>query len=612
MAPEQASADPTVDRRADVYAWGVMAYEMLTGQSPFAGRTPQAMLAAHITETPENVGNRRPGVPVALAELVMRCLQKRPADRPQSADELVRALDAVPSSGGSMTPAPALPASRGNGLAIALAAAAVMVLAGAGWWLAGRSGRAGSGTAASAAGDTMSLAVLPIENVGGDSAKQYLADGLTGELASELRQTHGLMVAGDISTFRFKSTQLAPAQIAKELGVHMLLTGRLQSDAGRIRLQMQLNDAGGKLLWSNQYDRADGDNFALEDEITRAVTGELRVVLSPTAVAATRAGRTEDPRAHDLYLRGVFEKNKLSAQGLANAVGFFKQALAIDSNYARAAAGLSFAYDMQADGYLASHPLHELAKAAAERALRSDSTLAEAHVLYGFERGAADWNLPAAIAEMQRGLALDPNSPDGLFMYAGFLGLTGNDTAAVRLSERLLAVDPLSAPAAMLGAMALAMREHPVEALRRDSIAKRLDPSVVYFDAWDGVALREMGKFDESVKAYETFQALTGIPSFGLAMTYAAMGKRAEALKIAHELEALRQKQWVGPFTIAAVYASAGDRDHAMQWLEQAFREKDWQLRTMLNFDSPYLRSLAGDPRYVALRKKVLTTGFED
>jgi tetratricopeptide (TPR) repeat protein len=151
----------------------------------------------------------------------------------------------------------------------------------------------------------------------------------------------------------------------------------------------------------------------------------LRVVLSPTAVAATRAGRMEDPRAHDLYLRGVFEKNKLSAQGLANAVGFFEQALAIDSNYARAA---------------------------------------------------------------------------------------------------------------MLGAMALAMRDHPVEALR--------------------------------------------------------------------------QKQWVGPFTIAAVYASVGDRDHAMQWLEQAFREKDWQLRTMLNFDSPYLRSLAGDPRYVALRKKVLATAF--
>ena len=100
--------------------------------------------------------------------------------------------------------------------------------------------------------------------------------------------------------------------------------------------------------------------------------------------------------------------------------------------------------------------------------------------------------------------------------------------------------------------------------------------------------------------------------SFGLAMTYAAMGKRAEALKIAHELEALRQKQWVGPFTIAAVYASVGDRDHAMQWLEQAYREKDWQLRTMLNFDSPYLRSLAGDPRYVALRTKVLAARFED
>ncbi len=609
MAPEQASADPLVDHRADIYAWGVMAYELLTGQSPFAGRTPQSMLAAHVTEVPENIIRRRPSIPGALGNLIMRCLEKRPADRPQSADELVRALDAVPSSGGNLAPAAA---NRGSGRRrmIGLAAVAVVLLGAGGVWYLNRG--APRDAPAVAAGDTLSLAVLPIENVGGDSAKDYLADGLTGELAGDLRQTPRLKVAGDISTFRFKRSQLPPQQIAAQLGVHMLLTGRLQSQGGRIRLQMQLNDAGGKLLWSNQYDREDKDNFALQDEITRAVATELRLVLSPTDVAATHAGRTENPEAHDLYLRGVFEKNKLSAQGLARAVTYFQQALALDPNYAQAAAGLAFAYDMQADGYLPSHPLHLLAKAAAERALRSDSMLAEAHVLYGFELGAADWNVPAAIAEMKRGLALDPNSPDGLMMYGSFLMLLGRTSEAAPVLDRLVRLDPLSAMAAMVRGMALAFGGSWTEALRQDSVAKRLDPSVVYFEAIDGAALRELGQLDASVKAYQTYQAIAGMPAFGLAMTYARMGERVKALDVIHALEQRARTEWVDPCTIAAAYASFGDRDRAMAWLDRAFEQQDWVLRFLMNYDSWLLRPLDDDPRFVALRQKVLATTFTD
>ena len=155
----------------------------------------------------------------------------------------------------------------------------------------------------------MTLAVLPIENLGGDSTTEYLADGMTGEISSALKKVPGLQVAGDLSTFRFKGKNTDPKEIAKELGVRMLLTGKLTPGKGRVRLQMQLSNPEGKQLWSNTYTTESKDNFAMEDEITSAIASELRVVLSPTTLAATRAGRTENPEAHDLvHARRVREE----------------------------------------------------------------------------------------------------------------------------------------------------------------------------------------------------------------------------------------------------------------------------------------------------------------
>ena len=606
MAPEQASADPQVDHRADVYAWGVLAYELITGQSPFAGRTPQAMLAAHLSESPEQISRRRTSTPPALASLVMRCLEKRPADRPQSADEIVRALDAVGATSGR-APASSLPGSRIAWRRVAAVAAIVIVGGGAGLAISHR-----IGMRATATGDAPSLAVLPIENVGGDSTREYLADGMSSELANALRQTPGLTVAGDLSTFRFKGTHDAPGDIARQLGVRMLLTGKLQSQGGRIRLQMQLNDADGKLLWSNRYDRDNKDNFALQDEITGAITGEMRLVLSPMTLAVARAGRTDNAEAHDLYLRGQAEKNKLSEQGLRNAVTYFKEAVALDPKYAQAYAGMAFAYDMLADAYAPSHEMHLLSQEAAARAVASDSMLAEAHVLNGYEIGASLWDYDRALAEMRKGLALNPNSPDALFMYGTFLAISGETAEAITTVDRLIALDRLSPMASVLRSTALYFGGRWAEALQADSVSKRLDPTVVYAEAWDGASLRELGLLDQSVAAYRRFKALTGQPSFGLAMTYARMGRRADALAEIHALEALEKRQWVDPSFIAAAYVALGDRDNAMSWLEKAFREKAFTVRFLMNYDSAWLHALKDDPRFVALKGRVLSTTFTE
>ena len=607
MAPEQATADPLVDHRADIYAWGMIAYELISGQSPFAGRSPQAMLAAQVTETPEDITRRRAGISPALATLVMRCLEKRPADRPQSAEELVRALDAigVSGSGDATRPhAPARgPATRGRWIVIA---AALVLVAAAGVWFA-RS----SSTVASPGASELTLAVLPIENIGGDSTTEYLADGMTGELSSALKKIPGLQVVGDLSTFRFKGKRTDPAEIARQLGVRMLLTGKLQPGIGRVRLRVQLSSPDGKLLWSNSYDRENKDTFSMQDSITAAVAAEMRVVLSPMTLAATRAGRTINPEAHDLVMRGTFEKNKVTAQGLKNAAVLFQRAIKLDPEYAQAYAGLAFAYDIQADVYAPSHEYHTLALNAARRAVELDSLLAEARVLYGFEIGAALWDFDAARAEMERGLALNPRSPDALFMMSSFALLTGDSQKAIDLADRLIEVDPLSPLASHLRAEALLFAGRYEDALRQHREANKLDPTVVLIDGTEGNALRELGRLDESLAAFLDFQKTYDGPSFGLPMTYGRLGRRDDALRVLHAMEEREKKQWIDPDFIAIGYAGIGDRDHAMEWFEKAFRIKTFGVRMFLNWDMPFLRTMRDDPRFIALKKRVLATTFK-
>lgn len=605
MAPEQVSADPLVDQRADLYAWGTMAYELITGQTPFSGRSPQAMLAAHVTETPEQITRRRAAIPPALGNLVMRCLEKRPADRPQSADEVVRGLDALGTTGGSTVTETRARAAPNRRLMIAAGMAIALVVA-MGLWAMKR------GTAGAPASPTeMTLAVLPIENLGGDSTVEYLADGMTGELSHALTKVPGLQVVGDISTFRFKGTRTPPGDIARQLGVRMLLTGRLQPGNGRVRLQMQLSDRDGKLLWSNTFDRQNKDNFAMQDEITSAIANEMRVALSPATVAETRAGRTVNPEAHDLYLRGQFEKNKLTSDGLQRARGYFERALAVDPNYAQAHAGVAFVYDILADVYMPSHEYHMLSLAAAKRAVQSDSLLAEARVLYGYEIAAATWDVAAGRAEMERGLAMNPNSPDALFIYSLHLFLTGDNAKAVALADHLIQIDPLSALAARLRAEALAWGGRNDEALKQDSAAIALDKMVIIWESTAGIALRETGRLEESAAAFREFEKRFNQPSAGLAVTYGRMGKRDEALRTIAELEARERRQWVDPDFIAFAYAGIGDNDHAMAWLETAFRKKTWTLRAIMNWDAPWLHTLHDDPRFITLKRRVLATTFK-
>jgi TolB-like protein/tRNA A-37 threonylcarbamoyl transferase component Bud32 len=304
MSPEQIQGQ-AVDHRTDIFSLGVILYELVTGQRPFQGRSSAALASAILRDTPRPMGELRAGMPDELIRVIERCLQKNAADRFQSAREVREALRGATTGS---APGVIIPRTRValSGRQIALVAALLVVLAVSSVWFLKR-----GGTIAPHPASEMTLAVLPIENLGGDSATEYLADGMTGELSSALKKLPGLQVAGDLSTFRFKGTHADPAEIARQLGVGMLLTGKLQPGKGRVRLQMQLSNPDGKLLWSNTFDRENKDNFAMQDEITAAIASELRLVLSPATLAVTRAGRTVNPEAHDLFMRGQSTTSRL-------------------------------------------------------------------------------------------------------------------------------------------------------------------------------------------------------------------------------------------------------------------------------------------------------------
>jgi serine/threonine-protein kinase len=467
MAPEQAAGDPGTDQRADLYALGVVAYETLTGQAPFAGRPSQALLAAHATEPPEPITTRRPSLPAGLAALVMRLLEKRPADRPQSAEEVLRELEAItsPSAGGTAAApaAPAAPAAartaprRTQRRLLPWAAGAVVLLAAVGtsaYWRWGRGERGRAETARPVTGApsaVQSVAVLPLVNVGNDTATEYFTDGMTEELIGALAKVPGLQVAARTSSFAFKGKRLSVRTIGDSLKVGAVVEGSVRRSGQRLRVSAELvSVTTGYQLWAESYDRELTEVFQLQDELARAIVSALQVKLIGPGEAPLVRQATRSPAAHDLYLQGRSFWNQRTAGALRTAVRYFERAIALDSSYAEAYAGLAQAYvlfpNYDVSNYDVSLPreAYPKAEAAALRALALDSTLAEAHAALAVGKRNYEWDWPGAEREFRRALALDPSDATAHSWYAGYLSATGRHAEALAEIDRALALDPLS------------------------------------------------------------------------------------------------------------------------------------------------------------------------
>jgi len=599
MAPEQATADPSLDHRADIYAFGVMAYEMLTGTLPFAGRSLQATLAAHAIEKPEPIERRRPGIPHALAALIMRCLEKRPADRPQNAGDVLHELETVPVAVASP---PKVPGGRPLIFAVTIAVVALAAI------IVFQGRRRNSAAGDQAAGQLLSVAVLPLANVGGDAQDEYFSEGMTDELANALSKLPGLRVASRTSAYAFKGKKdIDVGEIGRKLHVQAILEGVVRRSGDRLRVGAQLtNVSDGLAIWSDTYERRTSDVFAVQDDIARSIADALKLKLGAKAMELSSSSHgTESLEAYDSYLRGRYLWNRRGAANLRKALTYFEESIAKDSGFARAYAGLAITHAILPE-YTDAPPANGLAKtrSAATRALALDSSLAEAHTALGLAAVHA-WDFRAGETEYRKAIALDPGYPTAHQWYGELLYHTGRLDSSFVETRRAIALDPLAPiPFEALG-YALTLAGRYDEAIEQYRKADELSPGLTLTLLLLGDARLLMGQTQPAVEEYEQAARLdreNPLTKGKLCHAYGLAGRAGEAQKLLSEIEARGDKEGEPWVTRAICQLGLGNRSAALAAMEAAVKNHEIAVFTAY---SPLLDRtwdpVRADPRWTVI-----------
>ncbi len=572
MAPEQIAGESGVDHRADIYALGLVAYEMLVGRTPFSGASAQQMLAAHMTQQPASLTQLRATIPPALNALVLKCLEKQPADRWQSAEQLLPELAALATTSGSAPlaspPAPAVP--RNWRYAVAGIAATMLVVAG-GWWL---SQRRIAPTASSP--DIRSIAVLPFTERNTEGG-EFLGDGMAETLIYALGKVPGFKVAAQTSSFSFRGKEADLATIGQKLGVATVLTGSLQRAGKTLRVTVRLESvADHKELWTERYDRERTDVFALQDDIARAVVSRLQSSASQPAPGLIVNAGTKNVEAYQAYLQGRFFWGQRGA-GIAKGLVFFERAVALDSNYALAWSGIADSYSLlNTYGNLPTREAMPKARHAADHALQLDSTLAQAHAALAYILHTYEYDWAGANREFRRAIELDPSYVVARYWYGLFLiSVYGRDAEGLEHNRKAVSLDPLSPHAANQLSQALASLGATDEAIAEARRAISLSPTWTNYRIL-GIALSAAGRHREAITAFDsanTLSAKNGWAEGPLVEALVKAGDTVRARTLYDELAT--QARSVGAFApFAAVAASwLGDTDAAIRWLERARAE---------------------------------------
>ena len=570
MAPEQATGAPGVDHRADVYAWGVLAYELLGGVHPFAGvSTPHDLFAAHLSVTPRPLSDAAPELSPAVGALVMRCLAKDRTRRPQSAREISDALATIvtpPTRGFGRWRA------RGRTRTTVLAAGIVLALGLAIYLAAARGHRP---LIAALSPSVPSLAVLPFDDVAGDTANAYFGDGIADEIAAALSKVEGLRVASRTSAAAFRASHAVDVrELGRRLGVSTVLEGRVRRAGDRMRLTVQLTSVGdGMTLWSEVYERQVEDVFQVQDEVARAVVGALRSRL-PGAVAAPYDRRVSSPGttnldAYDLYLRANYLLERRGS-GVEKAVEYFERAIAEDSTFARAYAGLAYALELSPNfGGTRPRAVEQRATEAAHRALTLDSTLGEAHTALGMSHMYA-YRWRQADDAFRRAVATDPGfSPSG-YIYGLYLLRVGRIDEAEEPIRRARNTDPLSGTASQMLAYVLSLEGRYDESLAESRRAYELDSSLAVMHSVLAAIVLADGRPDE---ARALARARLELPFNGIAAyVLGATGDSAGAAGIVRELESRPHGEWHVARALSYAYLGLGDTARALTALEASAR----------------------------------------
>jgi serine/threonine-protein kinase len=605
MAPEilkGAPAKPT----ADVWAFGVLVYEMLAGARPFSGQTNFELADAILNAPPAPLP---PATSQPLAAIVGRCLQKDPSLRYATAADVLLALEPL-GSGSIAIGSPLAPPRSALPRRVAIPVLVLMAIlggAGAFWWQA-RPAVAPEVVRA----PITSLMVRPFENTSGNAAEDYFAEGMTDALITDLSRIPGLKVISRTSSARYKGAPVQ--QIARELGVGAIVDGSVLRADDQVRISVTLVDAtSDSNLWADDYTHTIQDVLALQADVARAVADELRSSFLPADQTRFAAAAPIHPAALEEYLKGRHQWNRRTPDSLLQAVAHFRQAVALKPDYAEAHAGLA-----QSLVLLPAFPISAMAPAAtlphartaAERAIALDDRLAEAHAALAYVRfHALEW--AAAEESFERALAMNQNYATAHFWYAAFLGASGRFPEAIAEAERAQALDPVS-PIILSGTSwmhHLSRRFDKAVELAQASLA--LDPAFMMGHYRLGEGLLHQGRLPEAIAALEQARALSdGSPDLvaATAAAYARAGRQQEARDALRTLTALRtaKTRYVSAYALALIHTALGDRDEAFAWLDRAVEERAWGVGLVgqeADFDP-----LRSDPRFAVLTARIFAT----
>jgi serine/threonine-protein kinase len=568
MSPEQARGAPA-DQRSDLFSFGAILYEMLSGERAFRADSDVEMLVAIMRDEPPPLS--RPGrpIPPELQDLVLRCLEKDPENRFQSARDLAFALRVLERE--ERTPQPSM------------------------------SGGSGAGPAAT------SIAVLPFRNMSADPQNEYFSDGMTEEIISALSAIEALRVASRTSSFAFKGRDEDVRQIGAALGVRTVLEGSVRQAGRKIRITAQLVDVSdGYHLWSDKYDREIEDIFAVQDEIARAIAGTLKVRLLPAEEARLTERATGDVEAYNHYLKGRYHFNRREPP---EAIAEFERALAIDPDYTDAHTGLSESYCIYGFyGGIDTREAFARARGAAEKARQLDPASADVHLALGLVDHYYGWDFARQERELRRAIELAPRSASAYSWLGLMLAFQDRFADALELARQAVALEPLSANAQANVAWCFFGARRLEEAAGEFRRALHIDPKAPY-PLWAlGLTYQLLGRHADSVASLEKAVDITGRrQTWYLALlggAYAAAGRRSEALDLLAELEGLSARQYIAPYHLSFIHIPLGNVKEAIDCLERACAERNalaWWFRNSAAFDP-----LRSDPRFPALVRKIV------
>jgi serine/threonine-protein kinase len=604
MAPEQLQGCEATPA-SDIYALGLVMYEMVTGKRPFPDDALLGGAYQRITQQPVSPRVHVPDLDPLWEHAILRCLAINPAERFQSAREVLREMDREPlapvfstaSTVGLRLAVRPQMRRRNAWLASVLGSIVALALVLVGLNVGGLRDRL---RAWGHPARIKSLAVLPLENLSGQSGQDYFADGMTDELITDLAKISALRVISRTSVMQYKRAPKPVSEVARALNVDAVVEGTVLRSGDQVRITARLIDARtGGGIWGASYERDLRDVLVLQSEVATSIADEIRIHVTSQEQARLAVGRPVNTEAYEAYLKGRYEWNKPTEHDLHQARQYFEQAVEIDPNYAPAYSGL-------ADYFWATDELPPgvkmpKAKQYALKALEIDPNLADAYTSLGVLRFYADWNWPEAEKDFRRALELDPGNAGAHRMYSVYLSAMARADEALEESHRAERLDPVSIDAQTTVGWALYYARRYDQALEQCREVVDLEPDSP--GAHDCLGLSDLAtrRYEKAIAESQRAVELSGNElntAVGLARAYALEGEKAEARKILDEWRARAKQTYVAPSLLAQIYIALGEKKQGLSWLETAYADHDI-----------YLARLKVEPAFDAVRSD---PGFQD